>query len=134
MNNKNPDPGILTLRLSMGVLMIFHGLAKLTGGIDSIKGMLVGIGFPSIFAYGVLIGEIVAPLAIIIGYKTRLAAVIYALNCLAAIFLVHSHDIFKMGAHGGWALELLGLYLFSAVALIWSGGGRYALSKTGFWD
>nr|WP_321410511.1 DoxX family protein [uncultured Carboxylicivirga sp.] len=131
---RKTDLGILVLRLSVGLLMLLHGIAKLVHGLDFIKGMLSGIGFPSFIAYGVLVGEVIAPLAIIIGYRTRIASAIYAINCLVAIFMVHAGDLFSLNDHGGWGVELLGLYLFGAVALFFTGSGKYALSFKNTWD
>jgi putative oxidoreductase len=53
--------GKLLLRLAVGGLMLFHGLHKLFGGVGFISGMLVEKGLPGFIAYGVLIGEVVAP-------------------------------------------------------------------------
>lgn len=128
------DIGILVLRLSIGILMLLHGLAKIGSDLGFIKGMLGEMGMPAFFSYGVLIGEIIAPLALIIGYRTRIAALVYAFNCLVAILMVHTNDIFKLGDHGGWAIELLGLYLFGAIALVFTGAGNIAISKSNTWD
>lgn len=131
---KNTDAGLLVTRLSIGVLMLLHGLAKLIGGIGFIKGMIAQLGLPEFLAYGVLVGEILAPIAVIIGIRTRLASAIFAINCLVAIFMAHSNDIFSLGKHGGWAIELLGLYLLGAIALFFTGGGKYAISINNTWD
>ena len=131
---KNNDLGLLILRITIGVLMLLHGIPKLSAGLDFIKSMLVEKGLPGFIAYGVLIGEILAPIAILIGFRTRIAAAIYAFNCLVAILMVHSADIFAMADHGGWALELLGLYFFGALALFFTGAGNIAVSKTNKWD
>ncbi|WP_075601598.1 DoxX family protein [Saccharicrinis aurantiacus] len=131
---KNTDAGLLLIRLSIGLLMLLHGLAKLSGGINFIKGMVSQLGLPQFLAYGVFVGEILAPIAIIIGIRTRLASAVFAINCLVAIFMAHSNDIFSLGKHGGWAIELLGLYLFGALALFFTGGGKYAFSKNNIWD
>lgn len=55
------DAGKLLLRLAVGGLMLFHGLHKLIDGVDGISGMLVAKGLPGFIAYGVLVGEVVAP-------------------------------------------------------------------------
>ena len=81
---KNHDLGLLILRITIGVLMLLHGIPKLSAGLDFIKSMLVEKGLPGFIAYGVLIGEILAPIAILIGFRTRIAAAIYALNCVVA--------------------------------------------------
>ncbi len=56
------DAGKLVLRLSVGVLMLLHGIHKLLHGVDGIGGMLAGMGLPTVLAYGVYLGEVVGPL------------------------------------------------------------------------
>ena len=130
---KNTDVGLLILRIAIGLLMLLHGIGKLNG-LDFIQGMLTEKGLPAFIAYGVLIGEILAPLAILIGFRTRIASVVYFVNCLVAILLVHSNDIFALNKHGGWAIELLGLYLLGSLALFFTGAGKYAVSTNNQWD
>lgn len=131
---KNNDLGLLVLRITIGILMLLHGISKFGGGLEFISGMLVEKGLPGFVAYGVLVGEILAPILLIVGFRTRIAALIFAFNCLVAVLIAHSADIFKMSDHGGWELELLGLYFFTAVALFFTGGGQYAVSKNSNWD
>ncbi len=114
--------------------MLLHGIAKLVHGLDFIKGMLGSMGLPSFIAYGVLVGEVLAPIAIIAGFRTRIAAAIFAFNCIVAIAMAHAGQLFSMSEHGGWAVELLGLYLFGAVALFFTGAGKYAISSSNNWD
>jgi putative oxidoreductase len=78
-------------------------------------------------AYGVYVGEILAPIMLIAGIYSRLGAVLVMANMLVAIGLVHMHDLFALTEHGGWRLELQGFYLFGALALVFLGSGRYAL-------
>ncbi|MFZ5724165.1 MAG: DoxX family protein [Pseudomonadota bacterium] len=125
-----PDIAKLLLRLTLGVLMLFHGIAKLTHGIGFIEGLVVAKGLPAFVAWGVYVGEIVAPLLLIAGVQVRIAAAIVAFNMLAAIVLVHMGDIFVLTDHGGWRLELQGFFLMTAVALILLGGGKYAVQKS----
>jgi putative oxidoreductase len=131
--NKNTDLGLLILRIAVGALMLLHGIAKL-GDVSFIEGMLSGKGLPSFLAFGVYITEIVAPLLILVGYRTRLAAVVYVFGNLFAFFLVHTGDLFLLNENGGWQLELLGLYLFGAIALFFTGGGKIAVSYSNTWD
>lgn len=121
----HPDLGKLILRLTLGILMLFHGVAKMTSGVAGIKGMLAGIGLPEFFAYGVFIGEVIAPLMLIIGYYSRVGAALIVGNMLVAIVLVHMNEVFALSGTGGWALELQGFFLFTAVALIFTGPGKY---------
>lgn len=46
---------------------------------------------------------------------------------VVAIGLVHMGQLFTMTQQGGWALELQGMYLFGALAVMLLGAGRYGL-------
>lgn len=131
---KNIDLGLLILRISIGGLMLLHGIAKLQHGAGFIEQVVVDAGLPSFIAYGVYLGEVIAPLFILLGYGTRAASIIFAGNCLVAALLVHSQDIFTLNEQGGWTVELLGLFFFGAVSLIFTGGGKYAISSKHIWD
>ena len=131
---KNNDFGLLILRLSIGIMMLMHGVAKLMHGTGGVEQMLAGMGLPSFIAYGVYIGEIIAPLFILLGYGTRVAAVIFAFNMIVAVSMAHAGDIFSVNKVGGWAIELPGLYFFGAIVLLFTGAGKYALSNKHLWD
>ena len=131
---KNFNLGILVLRISLGFLMLLHGIGKLMGGLGFIQGMLETKGIPSFVAYGALVGEVLAPVAILIGFRTRIAALIYAFNLIVALLLVHTGQLFTLNEQGGWALELIGLYLFGAITLFLTGAGKYAVSVKSIWD
>ncbi|KEF30366.1 DoxX family protein [Marinobacter nitratireducens] len=126
---ENADLGKLIIRLTLGGLMLFHGIAKLLNGIGFIEGQLAGHGLPAFLAYGVFIGELIAPLMVILGYQTRIGALLIVFNMLVAIALVHTHQLLTLGGSGGWALELQGFFLFTAVAVIFLGPGRYKLKN-----
>ncbi|MBZ0335405.1 hypothetical protein MARI_27400 [Marinobacter sp. JH2] len=125
----NADLGKLIIRLTLGGLLLFHGVSKLLNGVGFIEGQLASHNLPTILAYGVYIGEILAPLMIILGYQTRIGALIVVFNMIVAIALVHSHQLLSLGSNGGWSLELQGFFLFSALALIFLGPGRYKLKN-----
>lgn len=128
MISKNTDLGLLVLRISVGGLMLFHGVAKLIHGISF---LVENMG---VFGYAVYIGEVLAPIAILIGFRTRIAAVLLAVTCVVAIATAHAQDIFSISEHGGYANELLMLYLLGSVALFFTGAGKFAVSKTNQWD
>lgn len=85
----NPDLAKLLLRLCVGGLMLFHGIFKITHGADVYVGMLESKGLPGLMAYGVYIGEVLAPLLIILGYQVRISALIVAFTMFMAIYLVY---------------------------------------------
>ena len=133
MTDKNTNVGLLILRITLGLLMLLHGIAKFKG-VSFIENMLSENGLPAFLAYGVYITEIVAPILIIIGYRTRIAALVFAFGALVAMLLVHASDIFTLTKHGAWGVELLGLYMFGAIVLYFTGAGEYAVSTKNKWD
>ena len=125
-----PDAGLLVLRLGVGAILLFHGLYKVTHGVAWIAGPLSGAGLPTWLQYGVYVGEILAPVLLILGLWTRLAALVIAFDMFMAIFLARRGDITKINPMGGgWAIELEALLLIGALALALAGGGRFGLSK-----
>ncbi|WP_420582043.1 DoxX family protein [Reichenbachiella sp.] len=129
------DIGKFLIRLILGFGMVFHGYSKLTGGASGIAGMLEGMGIPGFIGYGVVVGEFVAPLLILVGYKSKLAGLVMSSTMLVALLLVHTGDIFSLNDHGGWAIELLALYLVGGIGVAFLGSGQYSLSKgKGDWD
>lgn len=121
------DLAKLILRLSLGLLTLLHGIAKLVGGPGFILGLMAKHGLPEALGYLVYVGELLAPLLLIAGLWTRAAALVIAVNMLVAIALVHAGQLFELSKSGGWALELQGFFLFTALALVFSGAGRYSL-------
>ncbi len=64
---RNHDLGLLVLRLSIGGLLLFHGIHKAIFGIDAIGVMLEQLGLPAFIAYGAMLCETVAPVMIVVG-------------------------------------------------------------------
>lgn len=119
------DYGKLLLRLTLGVLMLFHGVAKATTGIDGIVGMVSGTGLPGLLAYGVYVGEIVAPLMVIAGWYSRVGAAVIVVNMIIAVALAHASQLFDLVERtGGYALELQAFYLLTAATVVMVGPGR----------
>ena len=127
VSTSTDDAGKLVLRVVLGVLILLHGIAKLVSGPGYLMGLLAKSGLPTALAYGVYIGEVVAPLLLILGLYTRAAALVVVLNMLVAIGLVHMHELGQLTRTGGWALELQGMFLFTALAIVLLGAGRYSV-------
>lgn len=126
---KADDLGKLVLRLTLGLLILLHGVAKVAGGVGPIGGMLEGVGLPAFFAYGAYLGEVVGPLLLIVGWYARVGAGLIAINMLFALGLAHRQEFLQLTGTGGWALELQGMFLFTAVALALTGPGRFSLNQ-----
>ena len=127
------DFGKLLLRLAVGGLMLFHGLHKLFGGVGFISGMLVEKGLPGFIAYGVLIGEVVAPVLIVLGILTRPAALVLAFTMIVAWLMVGTDKTFALDAVGAWAIESLVYFFIGALAVALMGAGRYSLARDPAW-
>ena len=123
------DLGKLVLRLTLGILILLHGIAKLKGGVGFLTPMLHGVGLPPWVAYGVYVGEIAAPIMVILGLFTRVGAFLIFVNMIFAIVLVHRPELLLLTKQGGWALELQGMFMFTALALVFMHPGRYALTR-----
>lgn len=124
----NDDLGKLVLRLTVAGLLLLHGLAKLSKGVGGIESMLASKGLPGVLAYGVYIGEVVAPVLVLVGWKTRAFALLIAVNMLVAIFLAHAGDIASRNQGGGWAIELQALFLLGSLAIAFLGAGRFSVT------
>jgi len=124
------DTGKLVLRLALGLLILFHGVSKVMNGIDPILAGVTNAGLPRAFGYLVYVGEVLAPILVVIGFLTRPAALIICINMIVAVYLVHTSQIFTLAKTGGWALELQGMYFFTALAIALLGAGRYSVGGT----
>ncbi len=123
------DLAKLLLRVTLGALTLLHGIAKLQNGIDPIIDAVANAGLPPVLAYGVFVGEVLAPLLLIAGVWTRLAAGVIVINMVAAIALMHATDLGTLSRTGGWALELQAFYLVVALAVALLGAGRFGLGN-----
>ena len=127
------DVGKLLLRLAVGGLMLFHGLHKLFAGVDGISGMLVAKGLPGFIAYGVLVGEVVAPCLLILGILTRPAALVLAFTMIVAWLMVGLGETAALEKTGAWAIESLVYFFVGALAVAFLGAGRYAIAGNSAW-
>ena len=130
------DLGKLIVRVTVGGLMLFHGLSKLLHGIGWMPPMLQMHGLPGVLAYGVFVAEIVAPLFILAGWKTRLLSLAIVFDMVMAIWLEFRDRIFTVKpAGGGWMIELEVFFLLCSAALFFLGSGKFSVSRgRGKWD
>jgi putative oxidoreductase len=121
------DFGKLVLRLTLGGLLLFHGVHKILTGIGPISDMMTAHHLPAYLAYGVYAGEVLAPVLIILGLFSRIGGVLVMANILVAIALVHMGALVGLNAEGGYALELQMFYLFGGLAVALLGAGRISI-------
>ncbi len=122
-NSLQYNLGLAFLRVSSAALMMTHGIPKfqklLSGNLEF--GDPIGIGgTPSLFL--AIIGEFICPILVIVGFKTRWAALPTAITMAVAAFIVHGADPF-----GDKEKALLYLVLF--ITIIFLGPGKYSIDK-----
>lgn len=134
MKKQSYSAGLFILRISFGIMLLLHGITKLLTGVGFIRQSLDGQGIPEFFGYAVYLGEVIGPLLVIIGFRTKIGALLMTANMIVAILLVHASQILTFAESGAWGVEKPALFLFGALALVFTGGGKYAVSRSNWWD
>ena len=113
--------GLLLLRVGFGGMMLTHGIPKLLKMIsgDFSFGDPIGIGEPASLVLAVL-GEVVFPVLVIFGYKTRISALPILITMIVAAFIVHAADPLA-------TKEKAILYLIGFAAIAFLGAGKYSI-------
>ena len=124
----NTDIAKLILRLSTGVLILLHGIYKVIHGIGGVKVILSNAGLPEFFSYGVYLGEVVAPIFIILGLYARVASMVLGANMLMAIFLSYGFT-FSLAKYGGLRIESPLLFLIMSLLIVLLGSGKYSANN-----
>ena len=123
------DTGKLVIRVTVAGLILFHGISKIIHGIAWMSGPLGAAHLPFFIAYGVYVGEVVAPIFLILGLWTRVASLLVAVNMVFAVALEAWRLAPTINRGGGWGLELEAFYFLAAVAVFFLGPGRYSVSR-----
>ncbi|RSK40292.1 DoxX family protein [Mangrovimonas spongiae] len=120
MNKNFTDLALAILRIGFSGMMLTHGIPKISMLSDpSSFGDPLGVG-PTVSLILTLIGEVLAPIMIIIGFKTKLAAIPAAITMAVAAFIVHASDPLK-------TKEMAILYLLAFVVIFLAGPGRLSI-------
>lgn len=127
---QNNDLARLILRLGVGGTMLFHGIHKVTHGIDGVFRLMSAHGLPPYLGYGVYLGEVLAPIMLIAGFYSRLAALAVAATMIVAIAVTKGFYPLELSRNGALAIELPLLYLLASFALFLSGPGKYSLNRS----
>lgn len=123
INKSQASLAMTVLRIGLSALMLGHGIPKISRLFESPIEFADPIGLgPTVSLILTLIGEVVAPVLIIIGWKTRLAAVPALITMLVAAFIVHADDPFQKK-------EMALIYALGFLVILIGGPGKYALDK-----
>ena len=92
---QNDNLGKLLLRLTLGGLLLFHGISKVINPsfVEPIVKGVAAMGLPGPFGYAVYIGEVLAPLMIVLGIYSRIGGLIVVVNMIFAVVMVHTAQI-----------------------------------------
>jgi putative oxidoreductase len=121
------DIGKLILRITTAGLILFHGTFKIIHGVAFMDPALAAYHLPGFVAYGVYLGEVVAPLFIIFGLWTRIASLVVVFNMIMAILLEAHRNTFLLRPSGAWGLETEAFFLLTALVIFLIGAGRYSV-------
>ena len=121
--SKNYQTGLLVLRVGLSALMLTHGIPKLMNLFqgDMSFGDPLGIGSTLSFIL-VVFAEPICPILIILGLRTRLAAIPVIITMAVAAFIVHGDDPFS-------SMEKALMYLVGFTAIALMGGGKYTIKQ-----
>ncbi len=131
----SPDLGLLTARLMLGVVFVYHGSQKLFGwfggyGLEGTSQWMGSIGIPMPYVSTTLaaLSEFGGGLALITGLLFRPVMLPLFFTMLVAAFVGHAGKGFSAQAGGNeYALTLAVLVL----AMFFTGPGRFAIGARG---
>ena len=123
MNKFSLHIGLLVFRVGCSIGLMTHGYGKFLKVLegDFKFGDPLGIGStPSLILAA--FGEFIAPILIILGWKTRWFSIFPAITMLVAFLIAHDGDPFSRK-------EKAFVYLIAFVSLLFTGAGKYSLDK-----
>lgn len=120
-NSRTFDAVLLILRISVAVLMLTHGIPKLTNLLSDNPQFVGVLGMsPETSLALAVFAEVVCSMLILVGFGTRLATIPLIITMLIAVFMIHAEDPFakqEMGLH----------YLVAYIVLLIAGSGQYSV-------
>jgi putative oxidoreductase len=135
---ESPDDLIATFtRVMFGVVFCPHGAQKLLGwfgggGFHLTVAQFEQVGIPPFLTFLVIIFEFFGPLALTVGFVTRLAAMGIAFDMVLAVLMVHFHIGFFMNRTGrqiGEGFEYHLLVIVIAIPLVIRGAGALSVDR-----
>lgn len=120
------DTSLAFLRITFSLLMMTHGWSKLGRILEGNLNFGDPLGLGSTLSlYLVTFAELVAPIFIIIGFKTRIMSIVTAFTMAVAAFIVHGSDPLAKK-------ELALLYFIGFLCVALMGAGRYSIDQRSF--
>lgn len=125
---RSQEIGALVLRLALGGLVLAHAWLKLFVFTPAgTAGYFASLGLPGALAYLTITVEVLAGVALVLGFRTRIAALALVPVLLGAVVMVHGAAGFWFNSKGGgWEFPVFWAVALVVQALI--GDGAYALA------
>ncbi len=115
------------LRIVPSALLIVHGFQKfqqIVQGNFEFDQNLLGIGSTGTLML-LTLGEFIAPIFLILGFQTRIAAIVAGFVMVLKVLFIYGASTFPLGAQAENSL----LFLVSFIAIYMLGPGKYSLDK-----
>ncbi|RLD28268.1 MAG: DoxX family protein [Bacteroidetes bacterium] len=123
MKNNLPNLALAILRIGASLMLLTHGIPKIEHLFADT------VSFPDPLGVGAttsltlaIIGEVIAPIFILVGFRTKLAAILSMITMLVAVLIHHSSDPFETKEKA-----LLFALIFFVIFL--AGPGKYSIDK-----
>lgn len=136
--NTKDDFSLTILRLTLGLVMLPHGLQKVFGlfGGYGFSGTMhfftETMGIPYVFALLAILAESLGAVGLITGFLTRISAFGVGVTIAVGAVMVHIPNGFFMnwfGNQAGEGFEYHILVVGMALTLILAGGGRWSVDS-----
>ena len=136
ITNTNDHVSGLLMRLTLGIVILPHGLQLLLGwfggyGFSGTMGFFTGtVGLPWIIGLLVILIEFFGAIFLITGFAVRFTALMVIADMLGIIFKSHLQNGFFMnwfGNQAGEGYEYHLLFIAMALALLISGAGKLSV-------
>lgn len=89
MNTKLQPSAILIARILLALIFLLSGLSKIAAT-DAIRGYMEAMHVPGFLLWPVILFEVGAGLLIVLGYRTRIVALLLAVFSLVTGFIFHN--------------------------------------------
>ena len=128
MNESRQLTANATLRISLGIIFIAHGLLKLlVFGLPGTVGFFASLGLPAVLAYFVTFAEIIGGGLLLVGLFVRPVSLALIPILLGATWVHIGNGWVFSNANGGWEFPALLVILSIVVTL--SGPGKWAIQR-----
>ncbi len=120
----NKSFGLFIIRFMAGVILVAHGWMKLTD-IGQTKMFFASVGIATFWVYVVALVEFLGGISFIIGFASKIAGGLVAIEMLGAVFMIHK----SYGLIGPNSAELALIFFAVSLGIAIAGPGRYSLGS-----